>query len=79
MTDVTVTKLDPKAFYAAVEAIVESHNLEYIEAVCFYCEKHGIEIETAASMITSNPKIKSLIQEEGEQLNFLTKSARLPV
>ena len=43
----------------------------------FYCEKNVMEPVTAGSLI--NGKLKQKIREEAEELNFLPKTARLPV
>lgn len=71
--------LSTERFYKEVEVLVNSHNLNYMDAVVFFCEKNDIEVETAASMIRSNQRIKSHIQTEGEALNFLPKTAKLPI
>ena len=77
--DVVVGKgLTTEAFTREVEKIVIKYNIEYMDAVIFFCEKNNIEIETAASIIKSNLKIKSKLQLEAENLNFLPKSAKLP-
>lgn len=79
MSEVLVNKLNPQDFYTEVNRIVKELKIDYIDAVCFYCEENGIEIETAASMIRTNAKIKSFIQIEGEELNMLPKSSKLPI
>lgn len=66
-------------FYKDIENLVRSHNLKYIDAVVHYCEKNDIEIEVAASLIKSNFRIKSVVQSEGEELNFLPRTAKLPI
>lgn len=71
--------LSTERFYKEVEVLVTKHNLNYMDAVVFFCEKNDIEVETAASMIRSNQRIKSHIQTEGEALNFLPKTAKLPI
>lgn len=71
--------LSTERFYKEVEMLVNTHNLNYMDAVVFFCEKNDIEVEIAASMIRSNQRIKSHIQTEGEALNFLPKTAKLPI
>jgi hypothetical protein len=71
--------LSTERFYKEVEVLVNTHNLNYMDAVVFFCEKNDIEVEIAASMIRSNQRIKSHIQTEGEALNFLPKTAKLPI
>lgn len=66
-------------FYKEIDKLVTKHNLSYMDAIVYFCERNEIEIETAASMIKGNFRIKSQIQQEGEQLNFLPKTAKLPI
>lgn len=66
-------------FLKEVEILVEKHNITYLEAAILYCEKNDIEIEIAASLITSNAKFKSALQNDGEALNFLPRTAKLPI
>lgn len=71
--------LSTDTFYKAVDALVSRHNLSYIDAVVYYCEKNNVEIEVAASMIRNNFRIRSVVQTEGEDLNLLPRTARLPI
>ena len=64
-------------FINEIHRLVNDHNLDVMDAVIHYCEKTGVEIETAAAIIRSNPRIKSRLQSEAEDLNFLPKKARL--
>lgn len=66
-------------FITEVNRMVEEGNVDYIDAVVHFCEKYDLEIETAAAMIKSDPKIKSRMQAEFEILNYLPKRAKLPV
>ena len=66
-------------FYKEIEKLVNAHKLSYMDAIVFYCERNDVEIEAAASMIKGNFRIKSQIQHEGEQLNILPRSAKLPI
>lgn len=66
-------------FIKTIEHLVKNDGLDYIDAVVFYCESNNIEIETAASIIRNSTYIKSNIQIEAENLNFLPKRARLPI
>lgn len=71
--------IQAEPFFLEVEKLVVERGLSYIEAIVLYCEKNNIEIETAAALIRTNTKIKSALLIEGEDLNFLTKTRRLPV
>jgi len=80
MSTVKIAKmLDSDKFYRDVDNIVADNNLSYIDAVVYYCEKNDIEIEVAASLVKGNFRIKSAVQSEGEDLNILPRTAKLPV
>jgi hypothetical protein len=74
-----VSKLTPQTFCQEIESLVVELRTDYMDAVVHYCEKNNIELETAASIIKSNSKFKAIIQNEGEDLNLLPKTAKLPL
>ena len=62
-----------------IECIKQEKHLDYIEAVIYWCDQRGLDVEYAASMIKKDLALKSKIQVEAENNNVLKKSARLPV
>ena len=66
-------------FSMAIEELVYMKDISYIEATIMYCEECGIELETAAKLISS--VLLSKIQIEAEDLHFLPKSntSQLPI
>lgn len=64
-------------FYIKIQELVEETKLSYMDAVLHYCDQNGMEPETAAQLI--NGKLKAQIREEAEELNFLPKTAKLPI
>ena len=66
-----------KEFFVKIEDIVTDTSMSYMDAVLYYCESNNMEPETAGSLI--NGKRTQKIREEAEQLNFLPKTARLPI
>ena len=64
-------------FYIKIQKLVEQTKLSYMDAVLHYCDQNGMEPETAAQLI--NGKLKAQIREEAEELNFLPKTAKLPL
>ena len=66
-----------KEFFLKIEDIVNDTKMSYMDSVLFYCEQNEMEPETAATLITGKLKLK--IREEAEDLNFLPKTAKLPV
>lgn len=53
--------------------------LSYIDAAIHYAEQNEMEVETIASIIKMSTVVKAQIQIEAENLNFLPKSAHLPI
>jgi len=74
-----IKKISSEEFIREVEILVRDHNLDYMDAVLHFCETKGVEMETIASIIKSNPSIKSKVQEEAEGLHLLPKKSRLPL
>jgi hypothetical protein len=66
-------------FIEEIEDLCISKNIEYIDAVVCWCEKHNFEIEYAADLIKTHPVLKSKIQTEAENLNFIKRVKRLPI
>ena len=67
-------------FIMEIESIVKDKNIEYIEAIILYCERHNLEVETVATVIKQNQVIKSKVQIEAENLKMVKRgSARLPI
>ena len=63
-----------------IENIVKnSDDLNYIDAIVFYCEENKIELESVSKLI-SKP-LKEKIKAEAIELNFLkrTSRAKLPL
>lgn len=66
-------------FIKEVERLVMKHRLDYMDAVIHLCEENNMEVEAAATIIRNNIRIKSKLQAQAEDLNYLPKSSRLPV
>jgi hypothetical protein len=71
--------LKNSGFVDEVEKLCRDKNIEYIDAVVFWCQKNNLEVETAAYWIRKDPVMKSKIQVEAENLNILKRGARLPI
>ena len=68
-----------ETFSRQIEFLCEVKKLEYIDAVVYWCETNGVEVEYAANLIKKNQVLKLKILEEAENLNFVKKTARLPL
>ena len=64
-------------FQLLIEQFVLDKHCSYMDAIVLYCDKHEMEIESAAKLV--NTKIKQQLEIEYAELNFLPKSAKLPI
>ena len=70
----------PAKFAENIESLVlENKDMNYIDAIVFFCEKNNIDVESVPKLI-SKP-LKEKIKYDAQQLNFMKKSSRakLPV
>ena len=68
-----------KAICETIEDLVWKHDIPYMDAIILYCEDNNVEVEVFAKAIKSNEMLKAKLQHEAEELNYLPKSATLPV
>jgi len=66
-------------FLQKIERIAEEKRIEPLEAILYYCETTGLEIETAAELIRKNAKMKARVRQDAENLGYFPKSAKLPI
>ncbi len=64
-------------FCREVEAMVQEREIGYMEAVLELCDKHNLEPESAAKLL-SKPIIEK-IQVEGQEIHLLPRSGALPI
>lgn len=69
--------LTTQKFSSIIEQTVQEKRLSYMDAIVWWCEKNEMEVETAAKLI--NGIIKEKIKVEAQELNYLEKSAKLPL
>jgi Phage late-transcription coactivator len=55
------------------------NNVDYIDAVITWCERNNVDVEVLAGVIKKDPVIKSKLQADAENLNFLKGGAKLPI
>lgn len=75
----SIPLLNVQDFISIIEEIVKDKHIDYFEAVMYYCEKTGLEIESAAELVKSNSKIKSKVRIDAENAGYLTKTSKLPI
>ena len=64
-------------FSIIIEKIVKAKQISYMDAIVYYCEKNGMEVESAAKLVT--PTIKSTLKVEAQELHFLPQTSKLPL
>jgi len=71
--------LTPSKFSLEIENIVVTENMNYIDAICHYCELNNLEVESVTKLI-SKP-LKERLKWDATRLNFMKKTscARLPI
>jgi hypothetical protein len=62
-----------------IRALCAEKGMDYIDAVVHWCELNDLEVELAATLVMTDAALLSNIEEEAENLNYLKKTARLPV
>ena len=67
----------PKTFCMKIENIVKEKNITHMDAVLWYCQKEGLEIEGINPLISK--ALKEKIEADARELNFLLPSTKLPI
>ena len=66
--------LTPSKFSLEIEKIVAEEGMNYIDAICHYCEINGIEVDSITKLI-SKP-LKERLKYDAINLNFMKKTSR---
>ena len=65
----------PAKFAENIESLVlENKDMNYIDAIVFFCEKNNIDVESVPKLI-SKP-LKDKIKCDAQELNFMKKTSR---
>lgn len=71
------TREEIKNFSILIEKLATDERLGLMDAICHYCKETGLEVEVAATLISS--ALKAKIKEEAQNLNLIKKSSKLPI
>ena len=66
--------LTPTKFSMEIEKIVAEEKINYIDAICQYCEINDIEIQSVSKLVTK--PLKERLKYDAIQLNFMKKTSR---
>ena len=71
--------LTPSKFALEIEKIVAEEKINYIDAICHYCELNELDVESVTKLV-SKP-LKEKLKWDATRLNFMRKTthARLPL
>ena len=64
-------------YNSEIEEIVERTSMSYLDAMLYHADENGLESETVAGLV--NVKTKTKLREEAGILNFMPKTAKLPI
>ena len=66
--------LTPAKFSMEIETIVAEENINYIDAICQYCEMNDIEVDSISKLISKT--LKERLKYDAINLNFMKKTSR---
>ena len=66
--------LTPQKFAMEIERIVANEEMNYIDAICYYCDVNNLEIESVTKLV-SKP-LKEKLKYDAQELNFMKKTSR---
>ena len=73
----TTKKEKANTFSMQIEQIVKTNKMSYMDAIVWYSTQRNMEPEAAAELLNKN--IRSKLEVEARDLNFLPKVSKLPL
>jgi len=64
-------------FSLMIENMAVKEGITHMEAILEHCEKTGLEVEVAGTLI--NASLKAKIEQEAVALRFLPRGGKLPI
>jgi len=71
------TKDEIRDFSMMIKQLSIDKRIGLMDAICHHCKETQLEIEVAATLISS--ALKAEIKEEAQDLNLLKKQSKLPI
>ena len=66
-----------RKFSQLIDQLASDLGSTRLDAILYHCDKTGLEVEVASTLISNS--LKSTIREESERENLVKKSSRLPI
>ena len=71
------TRDEIRDFSMMIKEMADSKRIGLMDAICHHCKETGLEIEVAATLLSS--ALKAEIKDEAQDLNLLKKTSKLPI
>ena len=71
------TKDEILEFSILIKELAINKRIGLMDAICHHCKETGLEVEVAATLLSS--ALKSEIREEAQSLNLIKKTSKLPI
>jgi hypothetical protein len=71
------TKNEIEQFSKMIEELANQKHIGLVDAICYHCKQTELEIEIAATLLSS--ALKAKINVEAQNLNLIKKSSTLPI
>ena len=71
------TKDEIRDFSMMIKQLSIDKRIGLMDAICHHCKETQLEIEVAATLLSS--ALKAEIKEEAQDLNLLKKTSKLPI
>jgi hypothetical protein len=71
------TKDEIKQFSLEIETLARDLRCEYLDAIIMHCDRIGLEVEVASTLLTPTLKVK--IREQAENNNLVKRTSKLPI
>jgi hypothetical protein len=68
------SKHEIQLFHGEIEKIVRTHDLDYIEAIIHYSEKHGMEIESCTKLV--GKALRQKLEDSAADKHFIKRKQR---
>ena len=71
------TKDEISEFSIMIKELAIDKRVGLMDAISHHCKETGLEVEVAATLLSS--ALKSEIREEAQSLNLIKKTSKLPI
>ena len=66
-----------RKFSSLIDGLASELGCTRLDAILYHCDKTGLEVEVASTLVSN--VLKSKIREESERENLVKRSSKLPI